>query len=247
MYNTYESIINCIREVTINMQIDINPNSDLIRVIPPSSLIKIPKGMPQKGSRFQETMLMYSSAIKTVRTKIEVLNDELSIRNCRNPIEMIKSRVKKAESIVEKLNRRGLNVTIDSMIENVYDIAGIRVICSFVDDIYDVANMLRSQDDIRVINTKDYIRNPKDNGYRSYHMIIETPVFFSDKKINVKVEIQIRTIAMDFWASLDHQLKYKKNIENADVIVAELKDCADVIAAKDDRMRNIRRILEKKI
>ena len=158
---------------------------------------------------------------------------------------MIKSRVKKPLSIVEKLHRKNLPITLDSMVNYLDDVAGIRVICSFVDDIYAVARMLVSQDDIRVIAVKDYIENPKENGYRSYHLIVEVPVFFSDQKKDMRVEVQIRTIAMDFWASLDHQLKYKKDIgDAAGSIGAELKKCADVIAKTDRHMLVIRKSIE---
>ena len=190
-------------------------------------------------------MMMYTCAIREVKTKLEVLNDELSVRNQRNPIEMIKSRVKKPISIVEKLNRRNLPVSLESMLLNLDDVAGIRVICSFVDDIYAVANMLVSQDDITVVAIKDYIRHPKPNGYRSYHLIIEIPVFFSEEKRSMRVEVQIRTIAMDFWASLDHQLKYKKDIgDAADLISEELRQCAEIIAQTDQRMLQIRQSIE---
>ena len=173
------------------------------------------------------------------------MNDELSVRNQRNPIEMIKSRVKKPMSIVEKLHRKNLPITLDSMIHHLDDVAGIRVICSFVDDIYAVARMLVSQDDIRVIAVKDYISNPKDNGYRSYHLIVEVPVFFSDRKKDMRVEVQIRTMAMDFWASLDHQLKYKKDIgDAAEEISEELRKCAEVIAKTDRHMLVIRKSIE---
>ena len=189
--------------------------------------------------------MMYSCAIREVKTKLEVLNDELSVRNQRNPIEMIKSRVKKPVSIVEKLHRKNLPISLNSMIHHLDDVAGIRVICSFVDDIYTVARMLVSQDDIRVIAVKDYISNPKDNGYRSYHLIVEVPVFFSDRKKDMRVEVQIRTMAMDFWASLDHQLKYKKDIgDAADEISEELRKCAEVIAKTDRHMLVIRKSIE---
>ena len=189
--------------------------------------------------------MMYTCAIREVKTKLEVLNDELSIKNQRNPIEMIKSRVKKPISIVEKLQRRNLPVTLESMMNNLDDVAGIRVICSFVDDIYSVANMLVSQDDITVIAIKDYIKNPKPNGYRSYHLIIEIPVFFSEEKKNLRVEVQLRTIAMDFWASLEHKLQYKKNIpeSQAKFLKDELYDCAQQSAALDKRMQNIRNVI----
>ena len=190
-------------------------------------------------------MMMYACAIREVKTKLEVLNDELSIKNQRNPIEMIKSRVKKPMSILEKLQRRGLPVSVESMVKNLDDVAGIRIICSFVDDIYEVAEMLVRQDDVTVIAIKDYIKNPKPNDYRSYHMIIEIPVFFSDSKKPIRVEVQIRTIAMDFWASLDHQLKYKKSFVDLNgEISGELKQCADVIAQTDNKMLEIRKRIE---
>ena len=152
--------------------------------------------------------------------------------------------MKKPKSIVEKLKRKGHPVTIQAMMDKLDDIAGVRVICSFIDDIYDVADMLRQQDDVSVIAIKDYIKAPKDNGYRSYHMIIEIPVFFSDRKQMMRVEVQIRTIAMDFWASLDHQLQYKKEIKDAKVIGEDLRQCAEVIGDIDARMLSIRQRLE---
>ena len=192
---------------------------------------------------FQELMMMYSCAIREMRTKLEVLNDELSIHHQCNPIEFITSRVKKPLSIVEKLHRYGVPVSVESVEKNLNDVAGVRVICSFIDDIYTVADMLLRQDDITLIKKKDYIEHPKDNGYRSLHLIIEIPVFFSNQKKNMRVEVQIRTIAMDFWASVDHQLKYKQDIEdveNADELSAELKECADIIAQTDARMQAIK-------
>ena len=192
---------------------------------------------------FQELMMMYSCAIREMRTKLEVLNDELSVHHQRNPIEFITSRVKKPLSIVEKLHRYGVPVSVESVEKNLNDVAGVRVICSFIDDIYTVADMLLRQDDITLIKKKDYIEHPKDNGYRSLHLIIEIPVFFSNQKKNMRVEVQIRTIAMDFWASFDHQLKYKQNIEdveNTDGLSAELKECADIIAQTDARMQAIK-------
>ena len=157
---------------------------------------------------------------------------------------MIKFRVKKPESIIEKLHRRNLPVSLESVVNNLDDVAGIRVICSFIDDIYEVADMLIRHDDVHVIAIKDYLKHPKSNGYRSYHMIIEVPVFFSDRKKPMRVEVQIRTIAMDFWASLDHQLKYKKELVDGTDISRELKDCADVIAQTDEKMLDIRKRIE---
>lgn len=223
-----------------------NPNSELDQsIVSIPDLVQVPEGLLNQAYQFQEAMMMYTCAIREVKTKLEVLNDDLSVRNQRNPIEMIKSRVKKPKSIVEKLKRRGLDITLDNMINQLDDVAGIRVICSFLDDIYEVADMLICQDDVTVIAIKDYIKKPKQNGYRSYHMIIEVPVFFSDRKKPMRVEVQIRTIAMDFWASLDHQLKYKKEISNALEISQELKKCAEEIANTDQTMLRIRRRIEE--
>ena len=189
--------------------------------------------------QFKEFMMMYSSAIKEIRTKFEILNDDLSVTYNRNPIEMIKSRIKTPDSIVNKMHRKGLEITMNSLIYNIEDVAGVRVICSFIDDIYEVANMLVSQDDVTLISVKDYIKNPKPNGYRSYHMIVEIPVFFANRRQNIKVEVQLRTIAMDFWASLEHGMKYKREIEGSERIVAELKDCAEKISEIDRKMQEI--------
>lgn len=190
---------------------------------------------------FEEMMMMYQCAIQEVTTKLEVLNQEMSVRHNRNPIETIKYRIKKPKSIVEKLVRNNHPIELESVSLYLNDVAGVRVICSFVDDIYTIADMLVRQDDIRLLAVKDYIKNPKPNGYRSYHMIIEIPVFFSDKKQYLKVEVQIRTMAMDFWASLEHHVKYKKDIENSDDIAVQLKQCADVIAETDLKMQEIGR------
>ena len=227
------------------MKYSMTPNRELEQsVVSLPDLAKVPEVFSRQAREFQEIMMMYTCAIREVKTKLEVLNDELSVRNQRNPIEMIKSRIKNPKSIVEKLQRRGLEVSVESIINNLDDIAGIRVICSFLDDIYQVADMLIRQDDVRVIAIKDYIENPKPNGYRSYHMIIEIPVFFSNEKRYMRVEVQIRTIAMDFWASLDHQLKYKKEFMDSDEISAELKECAEIIAETDARMLAIRQSIE---
>ncbi|MBO5955221.1 MAG: GTP pyrophosphokinase family protein, partial [Clostridia bacterium] len=157
--------------------------------------------------QFEELMMIYQCAIQEVTTKLEILSHEMSVRQNRNPIETIKYRIKKPKSIAEKLIRYGKDISLESVSEHLNDVAGVRVICSFIEDIYTVANMLTQQDDITLLAVKDYIKNPKENGYRSYHMIIEIPVFFSDKKQHIKVEVQIRTIAMDFWASLEHHVK----------------------------------------
>lgn len=190
--------------------------------------------------QFRELMMMYNCAIREVRTKLEVLNDELSIRNSRNPIEFIESRIKRPLSIVDKLKRYGEPVNVESIERSLNDVAGIRVICPFIDDIYSVADMLLSQDDITLIKKKDYIEKPKPNGYRSLHLILEVPVFFSNQKKPMRVEVQIRTIAMDFWSSVDHQLKYKHDVPNADELSAQLKECADIISQTDMRMLAIK-------
>lgn len=230
----------------MEMNINLSPNSDLHQsIVKVPNLVQVPEVWINQAKQFQIAMMRYTCAIREVKTKLEVLNDELSVKNQRNPIEMIKSRVKRPMSIVEKLQRRGLEVSLESMEKNLDDVAGIRIICSFVDDIYEVADMLMRQDDVTVIAIKDYIRKPKPNGYRSYHMIIDVPVFFSDSKKPIRVEVQIRTIAMDFWASLDHQLKYKKSVADADgEISEELKHCAQVIAETDEKMLAIRRRIE---
>lgn len=228
------------------MNININPNSELHQsIVNVPDMVQVPEMWVDQARQFQQAMMRYTCAIREVKTKLEVLNDELSVKNQRNPIEMIKSRVKKPKSIVEKLQRRGFEISLESMEKNLDDVAGIRIICSFLDDIYEVADMLIRHDDVKVIAVKDYIQNPKPNGYRSYHMIIEIPVFFSDSKKPIRVEVQIRTIAMDFWASLDHQLKYKKSfIDDNGEISEELKQCAEVIAGTDVKMLEIRKKIE---
>ena len=227
------------------MNININPNSELNQsIVNVPDMVQVPEVWIHQAREFQQAMMMYACAIREVKTKLEVLNDELSVKNQRNPIEMIKSRVKKPMSILEKLQRRGFEVSLESMRENLDDVAGIRIICSFLDDIYEVAEMLVRQDDVKVIAVKDYIKNPKPNGYRSYQLIIEVPVLFSECKRYMRVEVQIRTIAMDFWASLDHQLKYKKSLRDDSEISQELKQCADVIAQTDEKMLAIRQKIE---
>ncbi len=194
---------------------------------------------------FINLMMHYRCAVREIETKLNVLNEEYSVRFARNPFESIKSRIKSPESIYEKLIRRGYEVSVDSIRENLTDVAGIRVICSFVDDIYTLADQLINQDDIILVEKKDYIKNPKPNGYRSLHLILDIPIFLSAGKEHIKVEVQFRTIAMDFWASLDHKLRYKKNIDNQDIIVAELKECADTISDMDCRMQQIRYMIEE--
>ena len=190
---------------------------------------------------YKELMAYYRCAMMEVETKFNVLNEELSLAYDRNPIETIKSRLKSPESIVDKVARKGLPLTIDSIEKNIRDIAGIRVICSFPSDIYMLADALLRQDDVTLIERKDYIKNPKLNGYRSFHMILNVPVYMANGKEFAPVEIQIRTIAMDFWASLEHQLHYK-SIGNQDVAASltdELKQCAETIAETDLKMQDM--------
>lgn len=194
----------------------------------------------QEMQKFEEIMMMYSCAIREVKTKFEVLNDDFSVRYKRNPIEFIQSRIKKPASIAKKLISKSCPLTCASILNNLDDVAGVRVICPFIDDIYMVAEKLINQDDITLIEAKDYIAHPKPNGYRSLHVIVEIPVFFADHTRNMRVEVQIRTIAMDFWASLDHQLRYKKDIQNVEAISAKLKHCADVISQTDLEMQDIK-------
>ena len=180
---------------------------------------------------------LYVSATREIATKLENLNDEFRSTRDRNPIHSITTRVKTPRSIMDKLQRRGLPLSVESARENLTDIAGIRVICSYLDDIDLIAGLLVSQDDIELIRTTDYIKNPKANGYRSLHLILTVPVFLSDRTERVKGEVQVRTIAMDYWASLDHDLAYKLGQERNAIVAAELKACADVIADTDRRMQ----------
>ena len=193
---------------------------------------------------YKELMMVYSCAIKEVRTKFEVLNAEFNIRYQRNPINFINSRLKRTSSIAEKLDRMNLPFTTANIEQNLHDVAGVRVICSYVDDIYMLAKALVQQDDIHLVKEKDYISNPKPNGYRSLHLIVTVPVFFANQRKNVEVEVQIRTIAMDFWASLEHQLKYKHDIPNEAEIIRQLKECADMLTTTDYKMLSIRQNIE---
>lgn len=193
---------------------------------------------------YKELMMMYTCAMKEIRTKFDVLNTEFNVRYQRNPINSISTRLKRTSSIAEKLSRQDQEFSIESIEENLNDVAGVRVICSYIDDIYWIADALLKQDDVTLVGRKDYIANPKPNGYRSLHLIVKVPVFFTERKRDMKVEVQIRTIAMDFWASLEHQLKYKQDIPNQQDIIAQLKACAEVINTTDKRMLDIRHQIE---
>lgn len=192
--------------------------------------------MNSEVDKWKEVILVYNSALKEIGTKLEILNDEFQHVHKYNPIEHIKSRIKSSESIVKKLKKHGLESTIENMVEYVNDIAGVRVICSFTSDIYRVADMLASQNDIKVLSIKDYIKNPKPSGYKSYHMLVTVPIFLSNRVVDAKVEIQIRTVAMDFWASLEHKIYYKFEGNAPEHIKTSLIECANMVSALDDQM-----------
>lgn len=199
----------------------------------------LPDDMARIIRSLLETENLYVSATREIATKLENLNDEFKYTRDRNPIHQIITRVKTPKSIMDKLLRKGYDFSVESARKNITDIAGIRVICSYIDDIYLIADLLVSQDDIELIRSSDYIQHPKPNGYRSLHLIVTVPVFLSDRVERVYVEVQIRTIAMDFWASLQHELAYKLKDRKTEAVARELKDCADVIAATDLRMQNL--------
>lgn len=202
-------------------------------------LLANPQDILNRAMEIQQLLMLYESGIKQITTKFEILEDEFESRHMRNPIETITSRIKDPMSIAEKLQRKGLALTVDNMVNKLFDIAGIRVTCPFISDVYHVTQMLLQQDDIDLIEMKDYIKNPKPSGYRSLHVIVKVGVYFSDQKREIPVEIQIRTIAMDFWASLEHQLHYKKDYQMPKNISKELKEIADTITENDRRMQEL--------
>lgn len=210
-----------------------------------SQIIQMQAERLSKAKPFNTLMMEYRSVIMEVETKLKVLNAVFSEEYKRNPFESIKSRLKTPESIYKKLERKGYPFTIENIQNYITDVAGLRVICSFPDDIYRLAELLTKQDDIILLKRKDYIENPKINGYRSLHLILSVPIFLADEKKYIKVEVQFRTIAMDFWASLEHKLKYKKDIDNTDEIERQLKACADSIEALDYQMQEIRDRIEQ--
>jgi len=221
-------------------------NTSLLPLVEAGSPVpaELAKRMLETAVDYKELRMMYACAIKEVQTKFDVLNTEFNIRYQRNPISSMHTRLKSSASIVEKMIRKELPFSLENLEEQVEDIAGIRIICSYIDDIYALADALISQDDITLIRKKDYIANPKPNGYRSLHMIVSVPVFFSQQRRELKVEVQIRTIAMDFWASLEHQMKYKREIPDQQYIVSQLKECAETIASTDRKMMELRQQLE---
>lgn len=204
-----------------------------------------PEYILEQMKPFRQLMMQYECALMEVETKLNVLNAEFSLEYDRNPFEAIKTRIKQPVSIWGKLKRMGEELNVENIENCLSDVAGIRVICSFPEDIYTIAELLSKQDDITVLKRKDYIKNPKENGYRSLHLILEIPIFLSDEKKYMKVEVQFRTIAMDFWASVEHKLKYKKNIKNPEQIAEQLKHCANTIADVDFRMQAIRHDIDR--
>ncbi|MBE5895105.1 MAG: GTP pyrophosphokinase family protein [Lachnospiraceae bacterium] len=199
----------------------------------------------EEVDKWKEVMFVYNSALKEVGTKLEILNDEFQHVHNYNPIEHIKSRLKSAESIVKKLRKYNLESTIENMVEHVNDIAGIRVICSFTSDIYKIAEMIASQNDLTVISIKDYMENPKPSGYKSFHMLVTVPIFLSNRVVNAKVEIQIRTVAMDFWASLEHKIYYKFEGNAPQHIKQTLVECAQMVSALDAEMLHLNEEIHK--
>lgn len=189
--------------------------------------------------QYRKFLLFYEAGIRHIMAKLEILNSEFQYSNDRNPIENIKSRVKSMESILNKLKRKGLPMTFSAMANNIYDIAGVRVTCPFIQDVYQVARLLLTQKDVELLVIKDYIRDPKENGYRSLHLIVMVEIYFSNQAKKIPVEIQIRTIAMDFWASTEHQLRYKKDAAFTEEMHRQLKECADLMAEADQKMQKL--------
>ena len=201
---------------------------------------EIVEQMKEEGKKLQQLMSYYKCAIMEIETKFKVLDEEYSLQHDRNPINSIKGRLKKIPSIMEKMERKGYEISVESIEKNLNDIAGIRVVCSFEEDVYTLADALLRQDDITLIRIKDYIKEPKPNGYRSLHFIVSVPIFLNDEKRIMKVEIQLRTIAMDCWASLEHQLRYKKSNKSTEEIERELYECAILSTELDERMDQLR-------
>lgn len=204
-----------------------------------------PDANGEEVDRWKEVTLVYNSALKEVGTKLEILNDEFQHVHQYNPIEHIKSRLKSPESIVQKLRSKGYESTIENMVEYVNDIAGVRVICSFTSDIYHIAEMITEQNDLTVLSVKDYFQNPKESGYKSYHLLVTVPVFLSNRVVDVKVEIQIRTVAMDFWASLEHKIRYKYAGNAPEHIRKALVRCASMVSNLDDEMLALNREIQR--
>lgn len=188
---------------------------------------------------YASAMLLYNAALKKVGTKLDILNDEFQHVHNYNPIEYIKSRIKSSDSIKQKLVRKGCEVNLENMITQIDDIAGIRIVCSFVPDIYQLADMIGRQNDLTVLSVKDYIKKPKESGYKSFHMNVSVPIFLSNRVVETQVEIQIRTIAMDFWASLEHKIYYKFEGNAPEYISRELRECAGIVSIMEDKLLSL--------
>lgn len=215
--------------------------------IPGTDLTDFWNMIEENSRRYRELMAFYRCATMEVETKFRVLDEQLSLEREHNPIESIKTRLKRPESIVEKMRRKNIPLSLKALEEEIRDVAGVRVICSFPEDIYFLADCLLKQDDITLIEKRDYIKYPKPSGYRSLHLIVEVPIFLQNEKRLMKVEVQLRTIAMDFWASLEHKLRYKKNVkpELLQILSEDLVSCADQIECLDMKMQEIRNQIEK--
>ena len=198
-----------------------------------------PEHLDESIDSWETMMFLYNSALKEVQTKVEILNDEFKHIHSYNPIEYIKTRIKTPESIVKKLKKQGYDSTIENMVSYVKDIAGVRIVCSFTSDIYKMAEMIGKQNDLTVISVKDYIKTPKTSGYKSYHMIVSIPIYLSEKKVEAKVEIQIRTVAMDFWASLEHKINYKFEGHAPEYISHDLRERAEIVTELDAKMLSL--------
>ncbi len=201
--------------------------------------MEVPVKFNEGVTSWETVIFLYNSALKEVGTKVDILNDEFRHVHKYNPIEYVKSRIKSPESIVKKLKRHGYESTIENMVKHINDIAGIRVVCSFTSDIYRLAEMIGRQNDLTVVSIKDYIKNPKESGYKSYHMLVTVPIFLTDGVVDTKVEIQIRTIAMDFWASLEHKIYYKFEGNAPEYISRDLQECAGIVSMLDAKMLSL--------
>lgn len=199
----------------------------------------------QDYHKLQEIEHLYNSAIKQLQLKFDVLNDEFRVKFARSPIHHVESRLKSTTSIINKLQKLGLDVTMESAMKNLNDMAGLRVVCCYIDDVYKVSDMLLRQSDIKLVKMQDYIKEPNYNGYRSLHLDIELPVYLSDRTMPVRAEVQLRTVAMDFWASLEHDLRYKSSKKIPKDICLQMHDCADEIAHIDHKMQEIYKKIQK--
>ena len=199
----------------------------------------------EEVENWETLMFLYDAALRQVSTKIDILNEEFAHIHKYNPIEHVKSRIKEPQSIVKKLKRQGHEVTLENMLKYIKDIAGVRIICSFTSDIYRIADMLAQEADLKVLELTDYLSQPKVSGYRSYHMLVTVPVYLSDGVVDTKVEIQIRTIAQDFWASLEHKIYYKFEGNGPAFISQELRDCARIVSELDDKMLSLNEAIKQ--